>query len=200
MKNDKTEQDIDFFYQQTRDQIQHEDTLLNYRATWLLALQTSLFALYGIMLRSANTLTLFEISLDPTAYDAFLKVVAYFGAVICLVFLIGIWAAVKSMRNLVEEWDKQASMFKLTTGKTSQGRVRYPQIIGRVFKRSISVGLLPIVSLPVFATAMWYCVSPGPLIFVSATGQLILAIELVFPFFQCFWNFLLGVTGSHPRL
>jgi len=43
------------YFEMTRAQIQHEDSLINHRMTWLLTFQAFLFGAYGFSLGAENT-------------------------------------------------------------------------------------------------------------------------------------------------
>jgi hypothetical protein len=130
----------DKLFQWTRDQIEHEDKLLNHRMTWLLSLQGVSFGAYGLSL-TANPKAVATIS----NFNNVRPGLALLGLLGSLLLLIGITAAAGSMQVLVTDWKQ---------GRSKDVQKSYPQIIGSDFL-GIWGGLIPAYALPLVCTAVW---------------------------------------------
>ena len=141
------------FYELTRNQIEHEDRLIDHRMTWLLTLQAFLFGAFGFSLSAESNLQStkrLNPSFDITAATGFIHHARVGFALMTFassaVLLCGVAAAAMSMRNLVGQWDNRQLI----------DRGKYPQIIGRdVPLLGIYGGLLPTYLLPVASSAVW---------------------------------------------
>ncbi|AFY37151.1 hypothetical protein Lepto7376_0753 [[Leptolyngbya] sp. PCC 7376] len=144
------------FYELTREQIKHEDQLLNNRTTWLLVLQGFLFSAYSISI-SAEAIALNHNSFQELEERLNLvrKCIAISGITSSIVIAIGILAASRSIYALVKSWDKNFDQ---------QQKSQYPQIIGKELL-GIRGGLIPVLVLPVFVFPFtWAFLSPFLLI------------------------------------
>jgi hypothetical protein len=98
-------------YDMFRDYVKHEDTLVNVRLTWVLAIQGFLFAAYGVtfskkldILQKIADLGYFRVTKDLThaitEIQAILAVIAFVGALISFFGWISINAAHEAVRNI----------------------------------------------------------------------------------------------------
>lgn len=185
--------DLEFF-KQTRDQIKHEDNLINNRVTWLIAVQAFLFAAYGFAFSSQSTAIasiVKEANLSKEGLQQFSKIIAEvckadsspvefissveyaketlaaIGVLSAGLIMWGIVAAAKSMGDLVDGWER---------GPGKRCAENYPQIIGRgVPPQGIIAGLVPPFALPISFCIMWiYLEKAKPLILVAGGIVLLL--------------------------
>jgi hypothetical protein len=134
--------DLEFF-ELTRKQIEHEDSLVNNRTTWLLSLQAFLFAAYGFSLSAKSNLkplggptsTIDEkytqqlqtsLEISHQLINSARVLFAWMTFLSSIVLLCGIAAAAASMNKLVKQWRDRVKA-------KSIGETAYPQIIGRLF-------------------------------------------------------------------
>jgi len=94
-------------FQLLREQIVHEDELVNQRLNWLLLSQASLFL--------ALTSILTNHKLDPTIQTWTPFGIAIVGAIFNIYSFVGLCAAYKSLRNLRETW------YQVNGEETEQG-------------------------------------------------------------------------------
>lgn len=133
LRKEREREDLDILYQRTRDQIEHEDGLVNQRLTWLLVFQTFLFIAYANLLNEAVRL--------PSDKILVLTVVAALGFLSSFSTLIVIMQALSSLnylrRSWREEFAKSAADFKR----------RFPEVNYRdksLWRRFGSSGMIPI--------------------------------------------------------
>jgi len=95
--------DPEKLYSTLRDYLKHEDSLINWRISWNLGLQTALFAALGWVLKkpAANEQSLPD---DIVCYAPF--AIAIVGQVIGLSSFLGIVAAQRSLDVLSDRWKK----------------------------------------------------------------------------------------------
>jgi hypothetical protein len=119
------------YYQLYRGYIEHEDDLINHRLTWLIYLETALFALFGLALAAAWAVLAKQAEILPNARDQLQVEIANivaFGslfAILCTLFYFGIElanaaeksvrAAMVSLRNLAREGDKVTILWQQRT-------------------------------------------------------------------------------------
>jgi hypothetical protein len=141
------------FFELTREQIRHEDSLIDHRMTWLLTLQAFLFAAYGFSLSAESNLRAAKLT-DAANLKEWLEQMtrsmsvisqartgfAIMSFIASIVLLFGIVAAAASIGNLVDEWDT----------RVGDRRTIYPQIIG-----PRCMGLLPSYILPIASSVVW---------------------------------------------
>ena len=81
-------------YDRIRDQIQHEDLLVNQRLTWFLVAQAFLFAGYHAVLNSNR----------ETLRARTLIAICLLGFVLAIAAYLGIFAAFRSLKTLYQTW------------------------------------------------------------------------------------------------
>lgn len=100
-------------YKQFRDYIQHEDQLINHRTTWLITVQSFLWATYGLSYQKKYEVyaKLKELKLDPAAlgsateeYNGFMLVLAVVGLFTALVSYFSVKAAADAIDSLNQQW------------------------------------------------------------------------------------------------
>lgn len=140
--------DVKDFYEKTRQQITHEDLLINYRFTWLLAINAFLFTLYAISLNA-------EAAKLSDNFLIFIRLtIASIGLSSSLSLWIAFFAAIRSMYYLVKKWD---NLINAKTKHNDDLRYKYPQIIGNkdYGKFKIFHGLIPAYILPGIFLLVW---------------------------------------------
>ncbi|EFL52318.1 conserved hypothetical protein [Solidesulfovibrio fructosivorans JJ]] len=97
---------ITFFYEHTRNQIQHEDNLINQRVVWLLQVNGFLFAAYAFTL-VAQSNTSCKATTGFTLLVVFSRfILSFVGIILSFMLKRGISAAEKSIDELVKSWDE----------------------------------------------------------------------------------------------
>lgn len=89
---------LESLYHMLREQIQHEDNLVNHRLTWLLAVEGFLFAVSTALFTSQN--------LTEDAKKILFFIIGIFGISFCITSFLGIRAAHNSLKILREKWDE----------------------------------------------------------------------------------------------
>ena len=96
--------DDDKLYSTLRDYLKHEDSLINWRITWNLGLQTALFAGFGWLAKKPALADGVPLSPDVVGYALYvLPVVAQ---LIGLSIYVGIIAAHRAQSGVNEKWSK----------------------------------------------------------------------------------------------
>jgi hypothetical protein len=136
------------FYEKTRQQITHEDLLINYRLTWLLAINAFLFVAYGASM-TAEAAKLEASKITNTIYT-----LVAIGLISSSTLFSGILAATRSMHNLVQKWE---NLVDTKTAECDYVNFRYPQIIGNKRHTLLKMrwGLLPAYILPCVFFLIW---------------------------------------------
>ena len=89
---------LESLYTMLREQIQHEDNLVNHRLTWLLAVEGFLFAISAALLTSQN--------LAEDSKKILFIIIGSFGIAFCIISILGISAAHNSLKILREKWEE----------------------------------------------------------------------------------------------
>jgi hypothetical protein len=166
------------FYSMVRSQIEHEDSLVNHRLTWLLMINGFLFSALG-----------FSFAAEATGLDkgeGFCSKInhardglAMLGFLSSLILLIGILAASASIHNLMKQWNNVLNKL------SNSDKINYPQIIGNYDKlktgKSIIVwgGFLPSWLLPVLICVTWFIIQPSFIYFFNNNFVKIFMIILI---------------------
>ena len=87
------------FYKIIRDYITHEDSLINNRLTWLLAIQGLLFTAYGLSIREATR------TADLVSLISLLKIL---GILTSFLGFTGILAAVLAIEKVAKKWEDKS--------------------------------------------------------------------------------------------
>ncbi len=131
-------------YQLIREQIRHEDELVNHRLNWLLASQAFLFTALAVLITNAI----------PTNYiDATIAIwlpfgIALTGILLNLSSFVGLRAAYKSLKALREYW------FKWEEKGHAQG---FPQLTwtGNWYDKAITTAS----STPIIISTIWFVIA-----------------------------------------
>jgi len=117
---DNSYPDLASLYSMLREQIQHEDSLVNQRITWLLATEAFLFAGFGAILVSEE--------LPEHQKLLFLLVIGFFGAFFSVLSAFSIHAAFDFLKILREKWTEAPVGNEHVIEKWSSVRKKYPPI------------------------------------------------------------------------
>ena len=154
------------FFELTRAQVEHEDSLIHYRVTWLLTLQGFLFAAYGLSLGAESTLRAIKGNHPEENIDPYLLAISHarigfamMSFLSSIALLIGIAAAAYSILYLARCWDK----------RTVTAKDAYPQVIGATFPGfGPFAGLIPTYILPLLSSFVWiWLVYDEPLAWIA---------------------------------
>lgn len=149
------------FYKFTREQIEHEDQLLNHRTTWLLVLQGLLFSAYSLSITAeviarGNQDTTFT-ELQPLL-DTVRRCLAISGVISSICISIGILAAYLSIYDLVGQWCDKVAL---------EDREQYPQLVGKEVFGEFG-GLIPILTVPLLVFPfVWNILVPSTSVCIS---------------------------------
>jgi hypothetical protein len=149
------------YYLQIRDQIKHEDNLSNNRMTWLISLQSFLFAAYGIAANGTKS------ELIDAARIAF----SLTGIFSSIAITLALFAAKHSVNKLVEAWFA-TEYFK------HRSKDDYPPIIGTYSEensKGTRLGFLPLLMIPLFCSCSWLVILSGVVPALVCTGLLLVA-------------------------
>ena len=115
----------------TRSMIEHENTLLNHRMTWMWTLQGLLVAAAGVMWEIHNLVVL---------------LICIFGFCSCISVGVSLQSALRAIESLLKDWEDRAS-----------GDPNYdgPRVIGSPGVRPLLSKLHPWNSLPWLMTVVW---------------------------------------------
>ncbi len=172
-----------FFYEQTRKQIEHEDVLLNHRSTWLLVLQGFLFTAYGYSINAQATAcqnASCELS-KSKIIDDLRHVLSVIGISSSFFILFAVIAAATSILKLVDDWKKYN-----VDNKLDDEGLSYPQIIGDNPGLGMKAGLTPTLTLPLILLGAWLFILPtifkGPIIIIFSvfSANLIKKSEFIY--------------------
>lgn len=111
---------LESLYKMLREQIQHEDHLVNHRLTWLLAVEGFLFAALAALLTSQN--------LTTYSKSMLFIIIGFFGISFCISSFLGIRAAHKSLKILREKWDEPPTGKQKTVDAWFAAKKKYPPI------------------------------------------------------------------------
>ncbi|MGH6645931.1 hypothetical protein [Aquabacterium sp.] len=142
-------------YKIHRDYIQHEDSLINHRTTWLITVQSFLIATFGFSYQKkfevAEKLQARGLSLDamgPTydEYRTFMITLAIVGVITALAALCSVFAAVSSIRAVQDTWQKKFGTLP---------HPYLPGLIGGGSDKIASLGVLLSMWAPIFFSLLW---------------------------------------------
>lgn len=137
--------DFDYFYEQTRAQIEHEDLLINHRLTWLFTLNGFLFTAFAFSLSAEATAWSKDGWIDFSNRIHYIRnCLAMAGVGSSFILLFGIVAASMSMRSLTKKCEHTIK----------DKKDDYPQVIGNI-PHGMWLGLLPTWILPVIFCGIW---------------------------------------------
>ena len=111
---------LESLYTMLREQIQHEDHLVNHRLTWLLAVEGFLFAISVALLTSQNLIVDSKKILFIT--------IGIFGISFCVTSFFSIHAAHNSLKILREKWDEAPTGKQKTINAWLAAKNKYPPI------------------------------------------------------------------------
>jgi hypothetical protein len=135
-------------YNLVRQQIEHEDELVNQRVNWLLFSQAFFFGTFATILTTGTELSYQSLMID---------LIATTGIVLCICGFSSILAAMESHGRLTKFW------------QDSKDRIRFPQISGVKEQGNFSLlksnGSIFAGGIPLLITLLWLLV----LLFVSFT-------------------------------
>jgi hypothetical protein len=148
-------------YSLYRDYIKHEDSLINYRITWLISIQAFLIATFGFSYQKRfEVITrIFEKDTDAEKtkmiqdaiknYDNFLVYLGFFGLLTSIAALVSIDAGVASIASLRKKWNElRWSINFISTG-------HLPLITGGGNSRAHKYGKMVSYILPLFFMVFW---------------------------------------------
>ena len=115
----ETSPDLKALYTMLREQIQHEDHLVNHRLTWLLAVEGYLFAILAALLSQDFT---------PASKIFLLLIFGGFGIAFGSISLLSIRAANESLTILREKWDEPPTGSLKMKNAWIAARKKYPPI------------------------------------------------------------------------
>ena len=98
---------VEHYYKLFRDQIVHEDNLINNRTNWLLAAQGLLFAAFGVLVNTSK-----GFSQVPSRVKLLMNVIPAVGIFVTIVTLLSVLGAVIAMGDIVREWEKTKNKLK----------------------------------------------------------------------------------------
>lgn len=126
----ETPPELVVFYNMIREQIRHEDNLVNQRLTWLLAIEAFLFAGFAAILTSGG-LSVFQ-------KESFALIIGGFGISFCLISTLSIHAAFVSLKILREKWYETPKGNQHAVNAWIKARAKYPPItyVGRGVMRA----------------------------------------------------------------
>jgi hypothetical protein len=153
----KRDDSLDSLYRIHRDYIQHEDTLVNQRTTWLITIQAFLIATFGFSYQK-----LFEVAekmngrdtpvavdqLGPIAseYKTFLAALAIVGVVTSFAAFFSIIAARRAVGAIAKNWE---------TVPRRGGSDYLPGITGGGAGWNVFLGSVIAIGTPLFFASMW---------------------------------------------
>lgn len=101
-------------YRQYREYVEHEDDLINHRTTWMITVQSFLWATYGfsyqkkyeILARLKETkIDITTLGSAPAEYNGFMLLLSVVGLFTALVCYLSVRAAADSIESLRARWD-----------------------------------------------------------------------------------------------
>ncbi len=150
--NENTER----IYKIYRGYIEHEDTLINHRTTWLITIQSFLWATFGFSYQKKyemfvkireSAVCQNSFGLAPAEFNGFLFILAVVGFSTAFVSLISVSAAVSAIGELKKEWG--------TLAATWPDAVLLPKITGGGSRWASKAGIVIALALPIFFCAAW---------------------------------------------
>ena len=99
--------EVENYYKLFRDQIVHEDNLINNRTNWLLAAQGLLFAAFGVLVGTSE-----GCSPVPSKVKFLMNVIPAVGIFVTIFTLLSVLGAVIAMGDIGREWEKTKNKLK----------------------------------------------------------------------------------------
>jgi hypothetical protein len=115
MSNDINLSDTISIYKEYRDYLKHEEALINYRITWLIAINALLMATLGVVLQKRLE-QLANVNTDVRAIlatVAILLLICMLGLVVSAALPFMIVVGRNAIRNLEMQWDKRLIEYRL---------------------------------------------------------------------------------------
>lgn len=175
------------YYQLTRDYIIHEDTLINYRLSWLLTIQGLLFAAYGLAIRSLEgknsdlseknpDLLRENLDLLGENLDLLISALKWLGLLTSVLCFTGIFAAVLAIKKLSKTYEKSKDH-----SRVSPLIKVLPKVTGGSSEIASTLGYSPL-PIPVLFFVIWWILIGYPSII----------IPIIIPtFFIIMWRILM---------
>ena len=149
-------------FQMIRDQIQHEDGLINQRLNWLLLSQAFLFAAFSTIITSDKPLNFINLAIQPWIPFG----VTIIGMILNLSSFAGLRPAYASLKSLRETW-YEANGKSDETKRIQNGFPQVTWVGRRMFERAIATStttpwvvftawvLLATITFPIRTTVVW---------------------------------------------
>ena len=97
----RTGSSVEDYYKLFRDQIVHEDNLINNRTNWLLAAQGLLFAAFGVLVNTSK-----GFSHVPSKVKLLMNVIPAVGIFVTIFTFLSVLGAALAMRDIKKDWKK----------------------------------------------------------------------------------------------
>jgi hypothetical protein len=128
-------------YQVFRNRIEHEDTLIMQRLSWLMASQSFLFTAYAIVTNGLSTGPIAGGNIFATHLDTLSQIIPIVALLNSLLIALSIWGALRAIRELRWEYEKRSELLEIIPLQTSRSARR--------------LGLSAPVLLPLLFLAVW---------------------------------------------
>ena len=143
-------------YRIFREYLQHEDHLINHRTTWLITIQSFLWATFGfsyqkkyeVLERITNTTVgVKDFSQQTKEFDLSMIILIVVGFLTAFLAIFSIWAAANAILHLAKEWEGS---------KMNNPDVQYlPVITGGGYPTARKYGILVSKCLPLTFCILW---------------------------------------------
>jgi hypothetical protein len=132
-KNNNKTSEADY-YKLFRDQIEHEDDLINNRTNWLLAAQGLLFAAFGVLIKTSE-----GCSPVPSKVKLLMNVIPAVGIFVTIFTFLSVLGAVISMHDIKKDWKKRGIDANLDANLPLLQCEGTPRLLGFIAPFSIPV-------------------------------------------------------------
>jgi len=111
-------------YQVFRNRIEHEDNLIMQRLSWLMASQSFLFTAYAIVTNGLSSGPIAGGNVFISHLDMLARIVPIVALLNSLLIALSIWGALKAIRELRQEYQRQGEFLKIIPLQTSRSARR----------------------------------------------------------------------------